>query len=163
MKLHFLCLICLLLCSCEPEWVFNPPYQSQWLIHNQTPSDLVLCMDFVYADDDGEKEGKNDYELLSNDKFWGICEGMYSEDTCFASLFRCNYDMPLRGRIYITTIDGGNILKEWAMGVDNGDHDIFNEEDWDYQERVDDRPKNYDILHREWTFTITDADIGVVE
>lgn len=164
MKRLFIYLMCIFLCSCDPEWVFIPPYQSQWIFHNQTNTDLVLCVDFVCLNEwEQECEVKENYELLSGSTSSQILEGMYPEDTCFSSLFHLSFEIPLRGRIYLIPMDGGEALKEWVMGEENGAHDIFKEENWDYREWTDDRPKNYDILHREWTFTITDADIGVVE
>lgn len=162
MKRICIYLVCVLLCSCDPEWVFNPPYQGEWIFYNQTEVDLMLCVDAVCLNEwEEECEVKVSYELLSKDTSSQIFAGTNPEDTCFTSFFNLSFVTPLSIRIYLTSIDDEDVLKEWVMGADNGEHDIFDEENWDCREWTDNTPKNYDVLHREWTFTITDADLAV--
>ena len=165
MKQFIVCLTCLLLYSCDPEWAFIPPHQGMWIIQNNTDEDLILHLDLVCLNEwNAECDVFVKYELLSNSEVDEMRGGRYSDDVYF-DLFLCQgFEKLVSGSIYITPKDGVEVVKEWVYGVDNGSHDIFNESEWDYREwDSDNEASTFTVFHREWTFTITDADIGFAE
>ena len=104
-----------------------------------------------------------EYDWPSNGTIVEKSGSRYSEDIGFESLFRYGFEEVVGGSIYITPADGDEILNEWVYGVNNGAHNIFNEGEWHHQEWSSDDEASFTVFHHEWTFTITDEDIGVVE
>lgn len=163
-RLIFSLICCLLFCSCDPEWVFIPPYQGVWIFQNQTNEDLTLHLNLVCLNEwDRECIEYEYYDLLKNSETEQEGESRYSEDVCFDAFFCWYFEQLVSGTVYITPKGDDKILKEWVFGADNGEHDIFDENEWSYQEWHSDDEASFTVFHREWTFTITDEDIGVME
>lgn len=166
MKRLVFCLVCALLCSCDPGWVFNPPYQSEWVIVNQTGRDVSLCIEKVYANDALQQcEKYEEYHILNNCVFYQKYQGEKEDRSDFLALFVINSNSyPLiSSKVYITPIDGGSVLRVWNMGQDNGSRDLFDETQWVHESWVDFKNEKYTIYHNKWTFTITDADLVMEE
>ena len=166
MKRTLLCLIicCSLFYSCDPEWTVTPPYQGFWIIKNDSGQDLKLYFDMKCQNEWGDECDMNfDWELSNLDETIIMEEGSrYDGIICFEDIFTLGLEKLLTGRAFITQIDSGEILKEWVMGTDNGEHDLFDESQWEH--RSWERPQSYyTIYHNAWTFTLTEADIAVAE
>ncbi|MBO7198076.1 MAG: hypothetical protein J6V28_04700 [Tidjanibacter sp.] len=152
----------LLLWSCEPGHILVPPYQSEWTITNNTGCNLDLYMEItsvnaahrVYTDIET-------YVLPDKGRFWQEFLGDRAEQVEFLDLYS-RLEQTTACRVYLTPSDSDEILKEWVMGADNGEHDLFDESQWEH--RSWERPQSYyTIYHNAWTFTLTEADIAVAE
>lgn len=166
MKKLFIFLISLLLWSCDPGWVFNPPYQSEWVIVNQTGRDVRLCIEKVYANEDSQEyEEFEEYSISDDDVFYQKYQGEKEDRSDFLALFVINSNSyPLiSSKVYLTTIDGEDTLRAWVMGEDNGGHDLFDETQWVHEYQEDSKTKRHTIYYNKWTFTITDADLVMEE
>ena len=152
----------LLLWSCEPGHILVPPYQSEWTITNNTGCNLDLYMEItsvnaahrVYTDIET-------YVLPDKGRFWQEFLGDRAEQVEFLDLYS-RLEQTTACRVYLTPSDSDEILKEWVMGADNGEHDLFDESQWEH--RSWERPQSYyTIYHNAWTFTLTEADIAMAE
>lgn len=166
MKRFLAILIGVLCVACNrPFIVFEQksPYHSEWTIVNNTGLDIVLYMEMtcenteqrVYVDI--EK-----YPLLNHKKFWQEYTSDEKVRSEFMGLFH-RLERTTACRVYLTPVDSDEILKEWVWGKDNGAHDFFDESEWKHNSWEDTTTTYYTIYHNEWTFTITDADIGLAE
>ena len=166
MKRFFVLLISLLLWSCDTGWVMNPPYQSEWVIVNQTGCDVRLCIEKVYANDNSQEyEEIENYSISDDDIFCQQYQGDNENRGDFLALFFINSNSHelISSKVYLTTIDGEDTLKVWVMGEDNGEHDLFDETQWVHEYQEDSKTERHTIYHNKWTFTITDADLVGVE
>ncbi len=162
MKRLLVLLICAIFVACEPGHIFDPPYQSEWTITNNTGCNLDLYMEItsvnaahrVYTDIET-------YVLPDKDSFWQEFLGDREEQVEFLDLYS-RLEQTTACRVYLTPSGSDEILKEWVMGADNGEHDLFDESQWEH--RSWERPQSYYIIyHNAWTFTLTEADIAVAE
>lgn len=153
----------LLLWSCDPGHILDPPYQSEWFIINNTNRDLLLYWEEIIIDDaTNEYADVEEYLLVGNQSFYQLYIGSKETIVEFAGLFRVRSGVLKSCRFYLTPSDSDEILKEWVMGADNGEHDLFDESQWEH--RSWERPQSYyTIYHNAWTFTLTEADIAVTE
>lgn len=164
MKRLFAFLICAVLLSCETEQIFNPPYQSEWYAINETSRDIQFHIVRKFVLDSKENVYYDRCLLPRGDKFYQDFRYNRQESQKFVSLFLFqNAGELLSCKVYLTPIDSDEVLKEWVLGEDNGEHDIFDESQWEHKSWEDNKSASYTIYHNEWTFTITDADIGEVE
>ena len=155
-------IILLSLWSCDPGHILDPPYQSEWTITNNTGCNLDLYMEItsvnaaqiVYTDT--EKSA-----LPKDENFWIDFVAHDQKRVEFLGLFQ-RLEQTTACRVYLTPSGSDEILKEWVMGADNGEHDLFDESQWEH--RSWERPQSYyTIYHNAWTFTLTEADIAVAE
>ncbi len=164
MKRFLAILIGVLCVACDrPFIVFEQksPYHSEWIVINKTGQDIRLCMEKCYVNDEGDVYVDFDKDPLLNNKRF-LQEFSNDKEVCseFLGLFLV-VDELLSCRVYLTPVDSDEILKEWVWGKDNGAHDFFDESEWKHNSWEDTTTTYYTIYHNEWTFTITEADIGL--
>ena len=162
MKRLLIFLTGLLLWSCERGKVADPPYVSEWYVINQTGCDIRFYIERVYVEDKEEKTAHDCFLLAQGAEFYQSFLYDNKETQEFVRLFLfLHADELLSCRVYLTPVDSDEILKEWVWGKDNGEHDFFDESEWKHNSWEDTTTTYYTIYHNEWTFTITDADIGL--
>lgn len=166
MKRFLAILIGVLCVACNrPFIVFEQksPYHSEWAIVNNTGLDIVLYMEItcenigqrVYVDIEKYPllgDDMFDQEFVSDEKVRGEFRGLFHR-----------LERTTACRVYLTLVDSDEVLREWVWGKDNGAHDFFDESEWKHNSWEDTTTTYYTIYHNEWTFTITEADIGLAE
>lgn len=166
MKRLLLTIISVFIVACNrPFIVFEDesPYRSEWIVINRTSCDLLFHLEATYINDN--QNLYTDYDnvlLLQQEKFDQKFNSNKKEKSEFLGLFY-NLDELIACRVYFTAPNSDKVLKEWTMEADNGEHDFFDEAQWEHRSWEDSTSTYYTIYHNEWTFTITDEDIGVVE
>lgn len=163
--LVILCGLTLFACD-RPLIVFEKkfPYRSEWKIINKTSQPIDFYLENTCIDDDTHETFtiKGSAKKIARDKFYyqEFHGDMPGEVDVFVKLFFIHPSWPLiSSRAYVTLPDSNEVLKEWVMGVDNGEHDFYDESQWDH--RSWEEETYYTLYHNEWTFTITDADLGL--
>lgn len=158
-------IILLSLWSCEPGHILDPPYQSEWMIVNGTNREIHFYWEGTYIDNDlmQERTFRYDYLLTKDDFFYQAFHGEDKAIEEFDRLFSVSSKEELKSsKFYFSLLGSDEILKEWVMGADNGEHDLFDESQWEH--RSWESPQSYyTIYHNAWTFTLTEADIAVAE
>ncbi len=165
MKKSLIVIICILTLACDrPLIVFEEksPYYSEWIVFNRTGRNIRFNLNITYANDKQEiYVDRGSVDLEQDDYYYQDFSSNNKEVSKFSGLFY-NSDELISCCAYITSPDGATILKEWVMGADNGEHDLFDESQWEH--RSWERPQSYyTIYHNAWTFTLTEADIAVAE
>lgn len=162
MKRLLIFLMGLLLWSCDMGKVADPPYVSEWTIINNTGLDIVLYMEITCENtEQGVYVDIEKNPLLNHEKFWQEYTRDDKVSSEFMGLFHRLERRTTACRVYLTPVDSDEILKEWVWGKDNGAHDFFDESEWKHNSWEDTTTTYYTIYHNEWTFTITEADIGL--
>ena len=152
MRKSLFCFVCLLFCSCNDIWIGTPSYVGKWKYGNATNTELIVYMECTGINELGEKCSEVTKNVIPGGKeLWNIFESFNPEDLNFYKHF-LRIKETHSCKVWLTNTSG-SMLKLWVMGEDNGPHDIFDEKEWKCGEQSE--------YSREWTFTITDADIAV--
>lgn len=158
MKRIVVCILLLLTISCERLEDLCAPYNYRWFITNNTVRDVTILTNVneVSVIDGGPIVDNTYYSVPSGERYqiYGL-SNEYPQYNFESFTNRLNF-------LIITTEDGAVVLKEFHKDVYT-ESDIYVESEWVYSERKEYITHDYYITHHEWTFTITDADIGVVE
>ncbi len=169
MRRLFVVLIGIFLCSCTVPRDMNPELEWVWILKNETNKDLNIHHELiVYSEDYGEFDESSEWQILAGqDKLLRGFSRFYNDDSLeFDMFFTFHLENIVSNRLYITD-SKGRILKEWVMGADNGEHDIYNENEWSCRQYKTEHEEifcgTYIATHYEWIFTITDADLVVTE
>lgn len=162
MKRLVFCLVCALLCSCDPEWAFNPPYTNHLVMQNNSSQELVVFVTINKVKKDGQVLSlEHRYRLHVGD----MCpvkgnhnnpEGV-SQEQLFALLIS---DV---SNIKITNADNGVILREFVKDANEIIHNPYEESSWEYEEYTEQVSDDYSQIFKRWYYTITDADLVVEE
>lgn len=155
-------LACVLLCSCDPIWVFKPPYNSHLFMQNDSSQELFV---FVTINEE-KKDGRVlPVEYFHRLRIGGMChvnnnldnqEGVSKEDL-FALLIS---DV---SNIKITNADKSVILREFVKDANEIIHNPYEESSWEYEEYTEQVSDDYFQIFKSWYYTITDADLVVTE
>ncbi len=168
MKRLLIFLTGLLLWSCTVPRDINGELQGEWIFQNETSLDLNIYHELIYSNKPYEDVNSvYNWMIISNSVVSVKYERFYNDNMLTFSTFFTLYEKDIIScRMYITNTNG-EVVKEWMMGKDNGPHDIFKEENWDYRQWETEHEElffgTYIAEHHEWTFTITDEDIGLAE
>lgn len=165
-KVFLISILCTLMYSCTVPRDMNGELQGEWHFVNTTDLDLKVCHQLrSFGELYGEYEHTNEYFLPSQGSASQMYDRFYNDKLLDFQTFFLIYEENVTScRIYITNTAGG-VLKEWVMGEDNGEHDIFNEENWDYQHWYSEHEELFCLMgtyfaeHHKWTFTITNDDL----
>ncbi len=147
------------LVACDPLEEMEPPYRYAWLITNSSSQDVV-----VYLNDSKDSVlGGDEYNY---DRYVEILSGNTTPIYATASgKPNKNFDSFINrlNFLSILTPKKDSVLKEYKMGEGGVSHNLYEESEWDYTEYKKHRSYRYYITYHEWTFTITDEDIGLAE
>lgn len=158
MRKYFFCFICLFFCSCGLLWEGSIAYVGKWGYENSTEVDLIVCMEIIGLNEWGEKCNEVSENIVtSGDVLWSIFETSNQDELNFHKHFY-RLENIYECKVWLMN-SNKEVLKLWVMGEDNGFHDIFDEDEWNYNDSG--AGKDGIPYQREWTFTITDADIGL--
>lgn len=159
MKRIVVCILLLLTISCERLEDLNPPYNYRWFVTNATTQDIVIWTNVNEVSImDGEPFVDDTYYSIPSGERYQIY-GLSSENPEYnfeSFQDRLNF-------LIITIADKSIVLKECRVDANADLCDLCDESEWEYSERKEYITSDYYVTHHEWTFTITDADIGVVE
>lgn len=164
MKLFAIFVFFTLLYSCTVPRDIEGELQGEWVFINETNLNLNVSHNLITFDEQyGEYEYAHKYFIPPKSSTSQQYDRFYNDNLInFHTFFLMYEESVVSCRIHITNT-AGDVLKEWVMGEDNGEHDIFNEENWEYQHWKTEHEEmfcgTYFAEHHEWTFTITDADL----
>ena len=162
MKRCLVCLIVLFLCSCGSLWEVSPSYEWIWVYKNTTNVDLVIYLECKGLNEKGEESrAYTQNSLPKGEELWNLFETSDREVLTFYTHFLCLAESNTC-MVWLANSEG-DVLKLWEFGSDNGEHDLFDNSNWQCEDLgagVDDNNVPYRL---KWTFTITDADIGLEE
>ena len=162
MKRLIFCLACILLCSCDPIWELNPPYNNHLWMQNDSSQELVVIININQIKDDGQEfSGEREHKLLVGDRCYVNNNYDNPEDLSKEELFALMIkDVSC---IRITNADKSVVFREFVNDGNEVLHTPFEESSWEYEhftERVSD---DYYQLFNWWYYIITDEDLVVAE
>ena len=152
-------LLLLFVVSCDRMEDLNPPYNYRWFVTNATTQDIVVWTNVNEVSImDGEPFADDTYYSIPSGERYQIY-GLSSENPEYnfeSFQDRLNF-------LIITTADKSIVIKECRVDASADLCDLCDESEWEYSERKEYITSDYYVTHHEWTFTITDADIGLEE
>lgn len=163
MKRLIFCLVCILLCSCDPIWVFHPPYCNYWWVENDSSQELVVLVGVSSVKQSGDVYSfEDEYALSKGDSCYvynniGKIGEDLSKETLFA-LMTANVDY-----IKFANADKSIIFREFDINSSNVQHNPYEESSWEYKEFTEQVSEDYYQLFKMWYYTITDEDLVVAE
>lgn len=165
MKKSLMILLCLCLVSCWENFFLHVNL-NEWIFSNKTSREICVYIEITYTHQSQQTRVHVDRLPLRHeipdryDHMYGIrleaIEELYFLDV-FTDVNSDFFVELVSSRVYITPLDGDEILKEWVYGVNNGKHDIFDESQWEMTDYYDTDSETL----KQWTFTITDEDLGL--
>ena len=159
MKRFVFGMLLLFVVSCERLEDLNLPYNYRWFVTNATTQDIVIWTNVNEVSVIDEKPFVADtyFSVPSGERYQIYGLSSKSPEYNFESFQdRLNF-------LIITTADKSIVIKECRVDASADLCDLCDESEWEYSERKEYITSDYYVTHHEWTFTITDADIGLEE
>lgn len=158
MRNIYIYLLGIILCSCEPLEVLDPPYCNHWWIKNHCSQEIVVLANVNKIGGDGQNLS---FEMEHRLPIGDSCIVYSNYDNLSKELLFTLMTTNVNS-IAITNIDKSFTFIKFDNETNNALH---SHEDnlWEYMEFTNHITNDYCQLFKWWTFTITDEDIGVVE
>ncbi len=159
MKKVFIYIFSILLCSCDRLEDFDPPYNNLWWIKNCSSQELVVFANRNCVDLEGQVfDGEIEFSLPIGDScyVYSNFDNLSKEELFSLMTTNVNY-------VKIMNSDKSVLFGAFYKNTSSVEHNPYNESEWKYVEFTKQITSDYFQTFKWWTFTITDADIGLEE
>ncbi|MCI2082072.1 MAG: hypothetical protein LKK19_02470 [Bacteroidales bacterium] len=150
-----------LLCSCDPESLLNPPYIGIWYVQNNSTQNLYIRASTINFKSDSISIDAGDSAILANGR------APYEDQLYFDLIAHTRLPNDNTYVEFYSDPEFKSLIKGWYESeADNptGHKFLFSESSWtarSWQQDLNGR-KNYYTYHT-WTYTVTDDDLKAWE